>query len=299
MPAYYFLPKTQIAFTEIPKTGCTTLKNYLVGLENEFGLGSAKTSSAVYLDMKIHSNQGAGRYRVSPGKFWRKKANRRVLVLRDPYRRAISAWANKLLYAQGDFSIFSKYKNEAFTPLNFSSLADLNQAFELFLTKLHEDPGFLASDRHWRPQFTFVNSLSRYDLVLETGNLFQLQGLLDAEPSLRHMAQSRPVPRFNATRPEMLRYLGTERVWQLIEKVYSRDFELLREAGLAVQSRPEIETITPAQERLFIEKESLVVEQSRRESELSTLRGSISMLRNSWSWRLTAPLRAFGQLLLR
>lgn len=306
MPAHYFLPKTKLAFTEIPKTGCTTLKNYLLGLEQEFGQENPGAKAANYLDMQIHGYRGAGVYRVSKPFFWRKKASHRILVLRDPYKRVVSAWANKLLYAQSDFSIYGKYQDEPFTPKDMASLKELNQALELFLEKLVTDPEFLESDRHWRPQHTFVQNLETYDVVLETGNLSSLQDNLRNDPSFRSLVDNRPVPRFNSTRREMLEVLGTERIWQLVEQVYGEDFVLLQAAGLPEPLRPQVTLSEPDPEAAFIEREWAFVRHSRVESELSTLRGSLSTLRgslsalrNSRSWRWTGFLRWLSAPLLR
>jgi hypothetical protein len=295
LPAHFFLPKTKLAFTEIPKTGCTTLKNYLVELEDRFGQEVPGPTTTQYLGMKIHGYRGAGLYRVSKASFWRKRSSHRILVLRDPFRRVVSAWANKLLYAQSDFSIYRKYQDEPFTPKDFASLKEINQALELFLERLATDPEFLESDRHWRPQHTFVQNLETYDVVLETSNLGSLQERLSDDLKLGSLVFKRPVPRFNSTRPEMLEKLGTDRVWQLVEKVYAQDFELLATAGLGEPSRPDVISMSPGQEQSFLEKEWGVVEQSRRES----ISGSLSAIRNSWSWRLTAPLRTIGALFMR
>jgi hypothetical protein len=310
LPEHYFLPKTNIAFTAIPKTGCTSLKNYLIDLERAYSAGNFDLTQTEYLNMGIHSSKLASQYQITAAQFAAGKSSPNILVLRDPYQRALSAWTNKLLYAQDDYSIYHRLKMEPFTPVEFESMEDLNTAFESFAIRLFQDPVFLDSDTHWKPQHTFVRDLSKHQIVLETSNLSSLQTTLATDPRFGPYLVNKAVPRFNATRSQLMGRIGTNRAWDLIERTYAQDFHLLEQAGLSKPARPsavqedrQLEQSLISEERPFIEKSRSDSEEvwktAERDSELLQLRSELEAIKSSHSWRWTAILRKIAGLVLR
>jgi hypothetical protein len=295
MPEHYVLPKSKIGFTVIPKTGCTTLKNYLISLEQTFPLGGQATPDSEYLDMAIHSSKLASNYKVSHLDSPKQRDLTKILVLRNPYYRVLSAWANKLLYAQGDYSIFSRLMDEPFTPKDFNTIGDLNKAFEAFLARLLDDRKFLESDAHWRPQATFVNNPSNYDLVLETSSLSKLQTELAKQDHLSDLVAERTVPVFNATRTELVRLVGSEKAWLAVEQIYADDFELLKTAGFGSMPLPVITRLDEVATSELIKAEKPEVLLSRELSENRSIRSELELIKASRSWRWTGWLRLFGR----
>jgi hypothetical protein len=297
VPKHYFLPKSRIAFTIIPKTGCTTLLNYLIGIEEALGSELAANKAVNYPELAIHESTTDSKYLVKELVSGEAEAETRVLILRNPYLRALSVWANKLLYAQSDFAIFQRLRSESFTPVDFHTLADLNDSFEGFLTRLLQDKAFLDSDRHWRPQSTFFNSLAEYNIVIETASLSSLQEKLASRTDLAKFVEQRPVPKFNSTNRSVLSLIGTEKSWSLIEKVYEQDFQFLKQAGFDPIEFPNVTVLTASETEMIIRNEKPAIFNSRLESELGMLRNQISSFQTSRSWRWTAWLRTIGGLL--
>ena len=245
--------------------------------------------------MGIHSSKMASNYRVKNLDSPKQSALTRVLVLRNPYYRALSAWANKLLYAQGDYIIFSRLKDDPVAPKDFSSLAELNAAFEAFLNRLLADNAFLESDPHWRPQTTFVNDLSNYNEVLETSSLSKLQTALAKQNHLAGLVADRPVPVFNATRTELVRLIGSDKAWSLVDQIYAEDFELLENAGFGPMPRPVVSELEPPATAELINAEKPSVLLSRELSENRSIRSELELIKSSRSWRWTSWLRSLGR----
>jgi len=294
LPTHYLLPKANIGFTIIPKTGCTTLMNYLFSLEQTLLLDPQATKGPDYIGSSIHFSKMQTKYKVKSLDSPKHNGLTKVLALRNPYHRALSAWSSKLLYAHLHYSIVSRLKDEALTPGDFNSLADLNGAFEAFLARLSLDRAFLESDRHWRPQNTFVNNLSNYNVVLETSSLGKLQSALANNDYVAGLVGNRPVPKLNATRPELVRFIGTDKAWHLVDQIYAEDFELLRTAGYESMP-PVVAKLDDSATMELIKAQKPAVLLSRELSENNFIRRELELLKGSRSWRWTAWLRAAGK----
>jgi len=295
MPENYYLPSTNIVFTVIPKTGCTSLMNYLFNIEriskgeNPINLGE------VGLGLGIHGLPELQRLRITDRNLSKFDGTLKILVLRNPYERILSAWLNKFLYAQGDYSIFSDHKQQIFTPVRFETLADLNLSFFEFLLRLSKDPDFLNSDAHWRPQSSFVNDAKEFDLVFETSSLSRLQGALAKVPRLTGITENRSVPKLNATRPALDGLIGSKAAWLLVDEIYSDDFELLASVGLVNQIPPKPVLMSEQQQNAILASEVPIIFSSRFASQADLL----EVIKSSRSWRWTEWLRRLSAPILR
>lgn len=198
MAGHFYFPTINIAFTLVPKTGCTTVKNYLYALET---IASA-TNPAIpqsFLGEAIHFSAAVGDYEIDEISSSKYSKAHKILVLRNPYKRALSAWANKLLYLTFDIGSFKRHRDASFTPLHFNSISELDKRFEDFTRELANDQTFLFSDQHWRPQSEFIKDLGDYNLILETGQLSKLPIELETVVSKEYLDLVGKVPRFNET----------------------------------------------------------------------------------------------------
>lgn len=295
MPENYYLPSTNIVFTVIPKTGCTSLKNYLFDVEQILSGQTPKNLSEVGLGLGIHGLPEFQRYRITSRNLSKFNGSLKILVLRNPYERILSAWLNKFLYAQGDFSIFSEYQREIFTPVSFETIADLNLSFLEFLLRLSKDPDFLKSDAHWRPQPSFVNDAKEFNLVFETSSLSMLQGALAKVPRLTAIAENQSVPKLNATRPALDGLIGSKAAWLLVDEIYSDDFDLLASVGLVNQKPPTPVLLSEQQQTAILASEVPIIFSSRLAAQADLL----DMIKSSRSWRWTEWLRRLSAPILR
>ena len=303
MSEHYFLPNLNVAFSVIPKTGNTTLKNFLFNLDK---LANQNTPNAdlpdLYIGQDIHRLEILRQFLIPTISGGGSSGSLKILALRNPYHRVRSAWLNKLLFAQHDFSIFQRYIDEDFTPVEVSSVEELSYKFQKFTERLHNDREFLQSDVHWLPQVEFFGKVSDYDVVLETSDLSQLETILENHLGLPAGTLNQQLPRFNKTESKLVQRIGTERSWELIASTYKADFDALSQAGLSSQ-RPESRLHQGTElswEELAIEKDR--IRESRRQAEVrhldevkriefAHLEKQIEDLKNSWSWRMTAWIR--------
>ena len=295
MSENYYLPSTNILFTVIPKTGCTSLENYLFDIEQISSGKTPKNLSEVGLGFGIHGLPELQRHRITNRDRSKLGGALKILVLRNPYNRILSAWLNKFLYAQGDFRIFSEHRKEPFTPVRFETVADLNVFFEAFLLRLSKDPDFLNSDGHWRPQSKFVSDAREFDMVFETSSLSTLQGALARIPRLTAITENRPVPKLNATRPALEGLIGSEAAWLLVDEIYSDDFELLASVGLVDQTPPAPTLLSEQQQSVILANEVPVIFSSRFADQADFL----DLIKSSRSWRWTEWLRRLSAPIFR
>ena len=312
------MPTVNVSFSSIPKTGCTTLKNYLFALEqDQIRQDKSETAAFEYVGHDIHRPTVMRHYQVNTLKVNGPADSLKILVLRNPYHRALSAWVNKLVFAQNDYGIFEKLRDEPFTPVEFFSVEDLNQAFEKFTERLASDKKFLQSNTHWLPQVDFFDDVLDYDVVLETSGLGELQGIIEKHLKSQGRISNRSFPHFNATSSVLVSHIGTRASWDFVGSTYKKDLKALTDAGLAVKRPDDGSTLKEPITQQALEQEKAQILESRRYYEVQCLRNDLAdhdikkrlelellekqirELKASWSWRLTAWLRWILALYLK
>lgn len=298
---HHYFPTTGIGFTTIPKNGCTSVRNYLYKLECQTN-GEFTNQKLDEESIRIHKEQGLRKLKVESLSL--KNINSlNVLVLRNPYLRTRSTWLNKLVYAQNHYSIYKRFEGEDFVPGHFSSLAELNEAFLNFTKKLKDNPMFLSADPHWTPQTQFFESLSDYNLVIETANLSILETQIRQHLAEKYRGLVTEVPQHNSTQSRLTELVGTSEAWANIRNAYDSDFELLERAGISIDTPEEVNVANDKEAQLVIAEAELIRE-ARRLSEVKDLnfklekaKEELQNLKSSKSWKLTAWLRFLDGLL--
>lgn len=299
MATHYFFPNINVAHTVISKNGCTTSKNYLLALENAtLGAAENKSSSELFLGQDIHHHEPLKKYQVQRISKFKQPGALRILVLRNPYSRALSGWINKFLHAQHDQSIIRRYPNEPFSVPTFSSLEQLQVAFLNFASSLATDKNFIVDDQHWSPQHNYYRKLSDYNLILETSQLPELESHLRGHLDQEIIDKVGPLPRFNESKSLLSDLIGTPEAWKNISIAYKKDFLAMKLASLPIQEPTAKPLPDPETLQSLIEREQLIATESREasakrfeEKEIRVLKQRISAMKNSKSWRYTAWLR--------
>jgi hypothetical protein len=167
-------------------------------------------------DLPRHDEVGAGRLArmLSGGAF-------RFTFVRDPIRRAESAYVNKVVeLADGRVSRRTRLQRT----LDLVEDPDQVPTFDQFVTALElEDP--IGMDAHWRPQhLNLMHPLVEHDLVgrLETfdadlARVRDIVGLPDVPYDVQNASRSHRHDSLFDGRPDLRRR---------VESVYARDFEL-------------------------------------------------------------------------
>jgi hypothetical protein len=287
---HFYFPTINIAFTLIPKTGCTTVKNYLYALEKVASATNPRMPQS-FVGEAVHFSESVGDYEIDSTSSGKCSTAFKILVLRNPYRRALSAWANKFLYLTFDIMTYEQYRNESFIPNRFHSIAELDKQFEDFTSKLANEESFLFADDHWKPQSEFISDLDYYDQILETGLLSNLPTALETAVSRKYLDLVGEVPRFNETSYELLDYLGSERTWENLSLAYREDLLMLQSLGLSIdkpitKARPDAKL-----ESELVNRGNTQALESRSSAEIKSLRRRLNRIYASKSWKLTAWLR--------
>ena len=145
----------------------------------------------------------------------------RFTVVRNPYTRIFSAWVDKVF---GDNLAYKKYFcNDPFYYKIVTTVEDIAENFELFLTSLHKNRYLLYKDAHWIPQIYMVRTDKvTYDCIakLEEPNFLNtaLEERFGTEvpPLLREQYNKNPLA-FSAN-------FLTPRAQKLIQELYRDDF---------------------------------------------------------------------------
>lgn len=297
--ASYFFPNINIAFTPIPKTGITTLKDYLYKLEM-LAAGAMRTNSLTIENSgaNIHRNKELDKYLVDDIDSIQLGRPIRILALRNPYRRALSAWTNKFLLVPSDGYMYKRYREEDFVPKSFNSIREINHCFEKFTQRLAQDEGFRAENTHWRPQSSFVSEATEWDYVVETSQLDSLGKFLTQHLRPGLLEQAGEIPQLNDTANHVKALLGSDLAWSQVEKGYQSDFSLMHKFKLdtmkpAVNSASEnqAETLLISNIRLTVERNLARIELKQLEAQISKHKNKIDQIYDSKTWRYTALAR--------
>ena len=292
MYTHYYLPGLNVAFTYIYKNGCTSLLNYLLALENvkkNFEMGYVRPES--FLGDEIHETIPFRKFRVESIVDQGDVDTLKLLVLRNPYQRSLSCWANKLLFAQAGYALFEKYKETPMVVNDFNSLESIQRGFESFAMRLATDSEFLDRDYHWKPQTNYFSDINDYNLVIETSNLDLLQDILGSRLEDEVMKMVGEFPRFNQTKSSILPYVGTKKAFDFIQETYQADIEALKVSKLDASRPPTNASLDQVDIQTLLRETEFLALNQRQLSELKVLRREIRDLRNSLSWRGTAWLR--------
>ena len=236
---HFYFPASRVFVTAIPKTGCTSILNFLhavdIGLDEADG--ESTTTRLKYLAnyRQIHMTDYAGRYRVGPDSGVPREAAVRFATLRNPVDRTFSCWIDKFVLARGD-RIFKAFHTRSWFPWEIGTVESLQGSFDAFLSELETSPRFLRCDPHWAPQADLLLPLGDYDFFVLTPQLSTVaHQLADRVRSLTGI-RDQGIPRFHTTDSQDLRVLMTEQSIRRLQDLYRQDYELLTNLSLPTTS---------------------------------------------------------------
>lgn len=201
MKASLFLStRGNVAYTQIPKCGCTTVKQYLYFIgEGQFHEGDVHDAPAGYLS-----------WRREPALVRRKLAEAphfHFTFVRNPYARLLSAYFDKVANPQGNGRMYGKPRTlSALRDYGVDPEADPVRAFRRFVIFVRDNILFnqpLPPNLHWAPMAWHAAASKdlglNYDAVYRNENcendLWQL--LVSVMPERSHSAPR--IRRFNPT----------------------------------------------------------------------------------------------------
>ena len=222
--------KNQIVFVETPKAGCTSLKWILAYIEG-YEVPKVAAGDESTLEMCIHY-RAINPLRSLP-KFPSKQlqkilsnpAYQRICVVRNPYHRLASAWADKIRQIEPGYAgVCRDILTFAGTPKSHFSPTFAQFARWVVATN---DPYFC--DPHWRVQRgLLLPEILQYSHVIRMEHFdTDLQHVFDQCPT-SHSLDARALLaqfRFNASLPINLLSIYDESLAQRVAKFYADDFE--------------------------------------------------------------------------
>lgn len=149
----YVYPRLRLAYTYIPKNACTLLKR-------TFGEAQGWLTSA------SHSAHEMRRGRWLRGLASAARAEERIVVVRDPFDRVLSAYLSKFVLARDD--VADQAIGGGLAALLPDGATRVDVTFADFVTYLSRTDGRYL-DEHWRPQHEFL--IGRYTRVVRFDDL--------------------------------------------------------------------------------------------------------------------------------
>lgn len=238
-PVLYFFPALRIHVGAIPKTGCTSLLNFLVAAEQATEAGSGRLSHPAFEypePQMVHGRQVQDRFSIQPDDPRLADSRVGILTLRDPVDRLLSCWLDKFLL--GDPWVARLYYEEAWFPNNFDSLSELRGDFTEFVRSLATDEGLLCADRHWTPQH-LLRPQVEFDIHVTTPHLSAIPSLLAGVSEAFAWLEEAEFPAYNASQYDIASQVLTPSAVRLIKRIYKDDTAFCEAAQARFSSAPE------------------------------------------------------------
>eukprot|EP00116_Pleurobrachia_bachei_P005057 sb/3465319/ len=238
-PQTYYCPHINVFFTAIPKNGCTNWKTAMLRAE---GIIGAKQEKIIARDPEWIHDMVSHPYRMPQyRRSWnttfdeRIKSARSVLVLRNPWVRAVSAYRQKLSGETKGWAldyigriIINKVRGKG------TQISDGDTpTFEEYMTYVVRKGGI--NEKHFNHQWKYISpNLIRYDHVIPLELAGQMAGPLFSELGIDHDVlrgayDQSTDPRLASSVVKAREYLGALPA-ELVEgfyKIYKIDFMLL------------------------------------------------------------------------
>lgn len=228
----YYFPSIPVVVTALPKTGCTSLKNFLFAVELSLQASASdngashRTSSLLYPadPSDIHWRVPVDQFLVSAATEI-PTGTPVVSVLRDPLDRVISCWTDKFLFAQ-DVDYYRHFGAEKWFPDPHDGPGGAEASLYEFMCLIRDSESFRTADPHWTPQVEMLLPVQLYTALIMTDDLDGLPGLI---PGLAEKFQGMELtmPHFHPSPEVNIEWLSTRRVVEAAKAAYSSDYALL------------------------------------------------------------------------
>lgn len=231
---HFFFPASDVFVTAIPKTGCTSVLNFMYAVEESITTHAKPLQGLEYLPdfRQIHMPEIVSRFRVDASSPRAEDAAVRFATLRNPVDRALSCWVDKFVLAQG-FRIFEAFYDRPWFPWNIRSVDGISCSLDLFLRELETSPGFLLCNPHWAPQSELLLRNIAYDFFAETTQFHGLPGALARYTPQMALFAREVVPRCHTSESNDLAILLTVDVVSRLHAIYEADYRLLDKLGMS------------------------------------------------------------------
>eukprot|EP00057_Strongylocentrotus_purpuratus_P017756 XP_011672230.1 PREDICTED: carbohydrate sulfotransferase 11 isoform X3 [Strongylocentrotus purpuratus] len=232
----YVIEEQKLLFCYIPKVGCSNWKRVLMVLDGKRDVADDITSR------EAHAHNGITRFgMISKTKQeYRLRNYRKVMFVRDPLARVVSAYKNKFadlaVYrtAPHVFHMFGKriVKRYRKNPSPLALATGENVTFAEFVTYLTTTNERLEFDRHWKEMYKLCSPCRiRYDFIGKLENAYD-----EAEYVLRNMNFTRSLsfPGRENSHPTNVSSSRTDQYFENFSKetlralwdIYHTDYEL-------------------------------------------------------------------------
>lgn len=297
--AICYLPSKRLCYLSNAKAACTSIKNALWLAESPETHGPSP-----------HSSEAPFRFDIDTLFLTREALCRSTFftVVRNPYTRALSAYLDKIRPPR-DRRVWGWFSSRYQLP------EDAEPSFQDYLDIIAGDSS-LELNRHFAPQYE--NTLARYVRPAFVGHLEQWHRVADFLSSF-DVALHRAPGRLTGGRDHSTGSRGlvsqffTPEAVSSVERIYEKDFETFGYAfgldnlepiagstlGQDTSGLLKLLRDGARQERseIRLQRDELQSQLDKLRQERAQVRARIEALRNSTSWRVTAPLRGASRVL--
>ena len=257
-----FVFEDRFIYLETPKAACSTMKYILCELAGR----PANPSKSIYYEsskeMSIHY-YSVHRFRSLPDlstkdaeRFFNDKSALRVCTIRNPYSRIASTWAHKI--RQGE----PQYVETIITINKENGRTSGNPTFLEFLKWLSLSDKNLYQDPHWAPMSSFLfPETIKYTHLIRTENMAEeLQQFLDDAEISASAERLLKKYKINESLPYSWKDAYTPEAKQIVENLYSKDFQTFGYNHEASLAKPRIKESLTETERFALELENKAIE---------------------------------------
>ena len=212
----FYFPVSDLFYSQIPKNASTTLLTWFLNLEGH-------EIANVWEQRVIQRTYRARNHRAAIA-----SSRTKLLVLRNPTRRIMSAWLDKFFMVP---SAGTLERWEPITSGGVEAVSRMEQSFSKFLDSLLADPVNLEADIHLLPQSRRIRDLSFYTHIVGMRGVSGLPGLLGLVRTNDQVNHSPDEAFKNSTPADVFQALSTSENLAKIETIYREDFETLKRAA--------------------------------------------------------------------
>jgi hypothetical protein len=216
IPREYYFPTSDVFYSQLSKNASTTLLTMFMQLEGHdiTHVWDQRIIRRKYRADKQHAAVASSRIKL--------------LVLRNPARRIMSAWLDKFFMVSSSVNL---ERWELITSGDVEAATRMEESFSRFLDSLLTEPKNLEVDIHLFPQSRCIRDLSFYTHIVgmkEVSELPNALGLVRTSEQVKHEPRAAIK---NSTPANVFQALSTSDNLAKIEKIYHEDFEVIRRAS--------------------------------------------------------------------
>jgi hypothetical protein len=302
----FYFPSLNLYYTQIEKNASTSTMSRLVREEERRGqpvydLPGVTRYVPIPDDLLVHpwSNYTAltRSYKVGPIDEFTERAKHRLVILRNPVKRLVSGWVNKLFMQRSAIETSAAENVAIGIPRSGEEIVAAFNAFVRSLSELPAESLHADLDHHVLPQSSFISSIDAYTMIAGVHDVESVYRKLGLDPLFDAARTPERTARLNASPKEIVQLITAKADLKLVQTLYQHDYQVIEEASVRFPNlRSELDHVRPNTEQKPFQVsdevcKSLIQERIRYQD------GQRELVRSRKSARPKRPIPVFIYLL--